>query len=152
MVADAKELEIGRGSASLNASRDGDSPHPPEKENAWIKLMTKLRWYPLNMSSVEKLLILKLDLSILIFGCLSFFTKYLDQQSLTNAYVRYAVLHVWENYQKLTERQWYERRPQPSRKRDQLSHRNILGLVLHFHDSSLLFPNALSRKLGPSHP
>ncbi|KAI8315265.1 putative transporter SEO1 [Colletotrichum sp. SAR11_59] len=39
------------------------------------------------MPSDEKLVVLKLDLSILVFGCLSFFTKYLDQQSLTNAYV-----------------------------------------------------------------
>ncbi|KAH7130537.1 pantothenate transporter liz1 [Dendryphion nanum] len=43
--------------------------------------------YPRGMPSEEKLLVLKLDLCILIFGCLSFFTKYLDQASLTNAYV-----------------------------------------------------------------
>ncbi|KAI1856555.1 hypothetical protein JX265_011514 [Neoarthrinium moseri] len=30
---------------------------------------------------------MKLDLSILVFGCFSFFTKYLDQKSITNAYV-----------------------------------------------------------------
>ncbi|KAI0106316.1 putative pantothenate transporter [Hypoxylon sp. NC0597] len=53
----------------------------------WIKLMTSIGWYPKDMPNEEKLLILKLDLSILIFGCLSFFTKYLDQQSITNAYV-----------------------------------------------------------------
>lgn len=55
----------------------------------WIKLMTSTGWYPKDMHDEEKRLILKLDLSILIFGCLSFFTKYLDQQSITNAYVRY---------------------------------------------------------------
>lgn len=44
------------------------------------------------MPGEEKWLILKLDLSILIFGCLSFFTKYLDQQSITNAYVRYVIV------------------------------------------------------------
>ena len=55
--------------------------------NTWIRLMTKLKWYPKDMLAEEKALILKLDLSILIFGCLSFFTKYLDQQSITNAYV-----------------------------------------------------------------
>ncbi|KAI4860501.1 putative pantothenate transporter [Hypoxylon rubiginosum] len=53
----------------------------------WIKLMTSARWYPKDMPDEEKRLILKLDLSILVFGCLSFFTKYLDQQSITNAYV-----------------------------------------------------------------
>lgn len=57
--------------------------------NAWIRLMTYLHWYPTDQPEEEKQLILKLDLSILIFGCLSFFTKYLDQQSITNAYVRY---------------------------------------------------------------
>jgi ACS family pantothenate transporter-like MFS transporter len=54
----------------------------------WIRFMTFLRWYPKDMPHEEKSLTLKLDLSILIFGCLSFFTKYLDQQSITNAYVR----------------------------------------------------------------
>lgn len=56
--------------------------------NAWINFMTYLHWYPPDQAEEEKRLILKLDLSILIFGCLSFFTKYLDQQSITNAYVR----------------------------------------------------------------
>jgi hypothetical protein len=60
-----------------------------KKENLWIRLMTAVRWYPQGMPGDEKRLILKLDLSILVFGCLSFFTKYLDKQSLTNAYVRY---------------------------------------------------------------
>ena len=89
MVSDTKDVEVENGVASLNHSQDEVSAHVPVKENAWIKLMTKLRWYPQDMPSEEKSLILKLDLSILIFGCLSFFTKYLDQQSLTNAYVRY---------------------------------------------------------------
>ncbi|KAI5366569.1 putative major facilitator superfamily, MFS transporter superfamily [Septoria linicola] len=70
-------------SHTLNPDDRYQSPH----ENAWIRFMTKLGWYPNGMPSKEKNLILKLDLSILIFGCLSFFTKYLDQQSITNAYV-----------------------------------------------------------------
>lgn len=57
-------------------------------ENPWIRFWTFVGWFPRDMPSAEKLLVLKIDLSILIFGCLSFFTKYLDQQSLTNAYVR----------------------------------------------------------------
>ncbi|KAM5356726.1 hypothetical protein ACJ41O_003372 [Fusarium nematophilum] len=56
-------------------------------ENLWIRFMTAVGWYSSEMPSSEKLVVLKLDLSILIFGCLSFFTKYLDQQSLTNAFV-----------------------------------------------------------------
>ncbi|KAL4890115.1 putative pantothenate transporter [Aspergillus ambiguus] len=35
----------------------------------------------------EKKLLLKLDLLILPYGCLSYFTKFLDQQSITNTYV-----------------------------------------------------------------
>lgn len=59
-----------------------------EEEHAWLRFMTRMGWYPKEMLLEEKQLVLKLDLSILVFGCLSFFTKYLDQQSLTNAYVR----------------------------------------------------------------
>ncbi|KAI1207759.1 putative pantothenate transporter [Annulohypoxylon truncatum] len=55
--------------------------------HAWIRFMAFVGWYPKDMPCEERRLILKLDLSILIFGCLSFFTKYLDQQSITNAYV-----------------------------------------------------------------
>lgn len=57
------------------------------RENAWIRLMTVVHWYPRDMPSKEKKLVLKLDLMILVYGCLCFFTKYLDQASLTNAYV-----------------------------------------------------------------
>ncbi|KEQ85318.1 putative allantoate permease [Aureobasidium pullulans EXF-150] len=64
-----------------------DTPDGRVKEGAWIRFLTFLHWYPKDMPSEEKKLILRLDLSILIFGCLSFFIKYLDQASLTNAYV-----------------------------------------------------------------
>lgn len=73
--------------ASNVPESDLESSHDESGENAWIRLMTKLRWYPQAMPSVEKRLVLKLDLMILIYGCLCFFTKYLDQASLTNAYV-----------------------------------------------------------------
>lgn len=69
---------------------ESDASHDPQVnvgENAWIRLMTLLHWYPKDMPPLEKKLVLKLDLMILIFGCLCFFTKYLDQASLTNAYV-----------------------------------------------------------------
>ncbi|KAL4876804.1 major facilitator superfamily domain-containing protein [Aspergillus karnatakaensis] len=71
-----------------NSSIEQDVDFSTNKnENFWIRLMTSVGWYSSDMPSSEKLLVLKLDLSILVFGCLSFFTKYLDQQSLTNAYV-----------------------------------------------------------------
>ncbi|KAJ0413330.1 major facilitator superfamily domain-containing protein [Aspergillus carlsbadensis] len=73
---------------SSSVERDHDIDLTSDREeNLWIRLMTSVGWYPTDMPSSEKLLVLKLDLSILVFGCLSFFTKYLDQQSLTNAYV-----------------------------------------------------------------
>ncbi|KAF4312700.1 major facilitator superfamily transporter [Botryosphaeria dothidea] len=68
-------------------SSDGKAIVENETEGAWIRFMTLIHWYPKTMPSLEKKLVLKLDLMILIFGCLSFFTKYLDQQSITNAYV-----------------------------------------------------------------
>ena len=91
---------LGPKETSLSATiQDGDQENhshtPAKKDNRWIQLMTALRWYPKDMPAEEKLLILKLDLSILIFGCTSFFTKYLDQQSTTNAYVRSVALYVF---------------------------------------------------------
>ncbi|GKT53114.1 major facilitator superfamily transporter [Colletotrichum tofieldiae] len=64
-----------------------DENQETSREGPWIRLMTALHWYSRSTSSEEKKLILRLDLLILIFGCLCFFTKYLDQSSLTNAYV-----------------------------------------------------------------
>ncbi|KAF2140988.1 uncharacterized protein K452DRAFT_299053 [Aplosporella prunicola CBS 121167] len=43
-------------------------------------------WYPSSYSTQERKLLFKLDLSILIFACLCFFTKYLDQSNISNAY------------------------------------------------------------------
>lgn len=69
---------------------------PYKKDNAWIRLLTKLRWYSPETSGFEKKLVLKLDLLILVFGCLSFFNKYLNQAAITNAYVSYGPPSVLE--------------------------------------------------------
>lgn len=53
----------------------------------WVQFLSAIRWYSRDMPSEEKVLVVKLDLQILVFGCLSFFTKYLDQSAITNAYV-----------------------------------------------------------------
>jgi hypothetical protein len=58
----------------------------------WIRFSTFVGWYPRDMSHLEKKLLLKSDLLILVFGCLSFFTKYLDQAAITNAYVSYVTV------------------------------------------------------------
>lgn len=60
-----------------------------ESHGVWLCFLTKVGWYSNDMPHAEKRLVLKLDLIILVFGCLSFFTKYLDQQAITNAYVSY---------------------------------------------------------------
>ncbi|RSH85676.1 hypothetical protein EHS25_003817 [Saitozyma podzolica] len=44
-------------------------------------------WYPAHYPAEERKLLRKLDLCILVFACLSFFCKYLDQSNITNAYV-----------------------------------------------------------------
>lgn len=44
-------------------------------------------WYPINYSTEERKLLFKLDLIILVYGCTSFFAKFLDQTNITNAYV-----------------------------------------------------------------
>lgn len=44
-------------------------------------------WYPKNTPASEKALLFKIDFFILTFGCLAYFTKWLDQANLSNAYV-----------------------------------------------------------------
>ncbi|KAK9388058.1 hypothetical protein V1515DRAFT_579500 [Lipomyces mesembrius] len=70
------------------AGFDETVPAPQEKA-VTKKLMEGWYWYRPGISREEKILVFKLDLSILIllFGCLSAFTKTLDNQALTNAYV-----------------------------------------------------------------
>ncbi len=68
-------------------SSEFDISLPYTKENAWIRFLTKIKWYSSDTPSFEKKLVLKLDLMILVFGCLSFFNKYLNQAAITNAYV-----------------------------------------------------------------
>ncbi|CZR68107.1 related to transporter protein [Phialocephala subalpina] len=51
------------------------------------KWYDKWRWYEKETSREEKTLLRKLDFIILTFGCLTFFTKFLDLQAFQNAYV-----------------------------------------------------------------
>jgi MFS transporter, ACS family, pantothenate transporter len=44
-------------------------------------------WYPKGTSASEKKLLFKIDFFILSYGCLAFFTKWLDQSNISNAYV-----------------------------------------------------------------
>ncbi|ORY58450.1 major facilitator superfamily domain-containing protein [Pseudomassariella vexata] len=47
----------------------------------------KWSWYERGTPEKEKVLLRKLDFMILVFGCLTFFTKFLDLQAFQNAYV-----------------------------------------------------------------
>ncbi|KAL4955205.1 major facilitator superfamily domain-containing protein [Aspergillus filifer] len=44
-------------------------------------------WYPSAYPSKERKLLFKLDVSILVYACLCFFVKFLDQTNISNAYV-----------------------------------------------------------------
>lgn len=44
-------------------------------------------WHPKGLSASDKKLLFKIDLFILTYACLAYFTKWLDQANLSNAYV-----------------------------------------------------------------
>lgn len=44
-------------------------------------------WHPKGLAAGEKKLLFKIDLFILTYACLAYFTKWLDQANLGNAYV-----------------------------------------------------------------
>ncbi|CAG9982734.1 unnamed protein product [Clonostachys byssicola] len=46
-----------------------------------------IKWYPKGMPLEERRLVQKIDLLVLVYACLAFFTKYLDVSALNNAYV-----------------------------------------------------------------
>ncbi|KAH8660014.1 putative allantoate permease [Xylariales sp. PMI_506] len=83
-MAASKEAEA----AAVNELSDNElSIDTSGHDGPWLRFLTWVKWYPQEYSHLEKKLVLKLDLLILVFGCLSFFTKYLDQAAITNAYV-----------------------------------------------------------------
>lgn len=44
-------------------------------------------WHPKGLPASERKLLFKIDLCILTYACLAYFTKWLDQANLSNAYV-----------------------------------------------------------------
>ncbi|ELQ33608.1 pantothenate transporter liz1 [Pyricularia oryzae Y34] len=58
-----------------------------KRNKAVAVIISVFDWYPSDSSAVERKLLRKLDLAILIFGSLSFFCRFLGQQNITNAYV-----------------------------------------------------------------
>ena len=72
---------------SSKTPSDENLPFTKSNARARIRFPTNVKWYSPDTSGFEKKLALKLDVMILVFGCLSFFNKYLDQAAITNAYV-----------------------------------------------------------------
>ncbi|KAL3491048.1 major facilitator superfamily domain-containing protein [Aspergillus germanicus] len=57
------------------------------RPSLWGAIKEVFNWYPSAYPSEERKLLFKLDVSILVFACLCFFVKFLDQTNITNAYV-----------------------------------------------------------------
>ncbi|KAL4875630.1 major facilitator superfamily domain-containing protein [Aspergillus karnatakaensis] len=58
-----------------------------KKRSLWGTIKEVFNWYPSAYPIEERKLLFKLDVSILVFACLCFFVKFLDQTNITNAYV-----------------------------------------------------------------
>jgi ACS family pantothenate transporter-like MFS transporter len=48
-----------------------------------IRIGDAVHWYPKGITTEEKVLIFKIDLLVLVYACLAFFTKYLDISALS---------------------------------------------------------------------
>ncbi|KAK7425935.1 hypothetical protein QQZ08_007517 [Neonectria magnoliae] len=64
-----------------------DSIKPKGRLTLWGLIKEIFNWYPSHYPSEERKLLFKLDVSILVFACLCFFVKFLDQTNISNAYV-----------------------------------------------------------------
>lgn len=49
----------------------------------FIRIGDAVHWYPKGITTEEKILIFKIDLLVLVYACLAFFTKYLDISALS---------------------------------------------------------------------
>ncbi|CEP25144.1 liz1 [Cyberlindnera jadinii] len=74
----------------LDKSIDVTRGEPAKRDGRWQKIFAFIYvfdWYPSHYSKFEKWHVFKVDIAVTLFCALSFFTKYLDQMNLTNAYV-----------------------------------------------------------------
>lgn len=55
-----------------------------KRTKAGAVLVDVFDWYPSHYPAPERRLLRKLDYTILVFACLSFFCKFLDQSNVTN--------------------------------------------------------------------
>lgn len=85
--AEHEEKDRTKAYSIVESGFDGSPRDEEYKLGVWNRFLSAVGWYPKDMPAIERSLVLRLDLIILVFGCLSFFTKYLDQAAITNAYV-----------------------------------------------------------------
>ncbi|KAH3679387.1 hypothetical protein WICMUC_001007 [Wickerhamomyces mucosus] len=82
---------IKEGSSAEKQSGNEDDLYQPKQTTFRLFIQTlksMFIWYPTNYSKAERKYLFKLDLSIMVYACLSFFAKFLDQTNITNAYVK----------------------------------------------------------------
>lgn len=53
----------------------------------FIRIGDAVHWYPKGITTEEKILIFKIDLLVLVYACLAFFTKYLDISALSKCWL-----------------------------------------------------------------
>lgn len=68
-------------------SIDRDRKVHDVKHTRWSQYKQLWNWYPSHYSAYERKFLLKVDLTVLLFVSLSFYTKYLDKSNVSNAYV-----------------------------------------------------------------
>ncbi|KXH53742.1 major facilitator superfamily transporter [Colletotrichum salicis] len=67
----ASLVEKSPAAAAAGSADAHDESRETSRDGTWIRFMTAIRWYSKDMPSEEKKLVLRLDLLILVFGCLS---------------------------------------------------------------------------------
>jgi len=59
-----------------------------------VKFVESIRWYPRGMSAEERRLVFKVDCPVLIYACLSFFTRYLDVSALSKLRTALSLINI----------------------------------------------------------
>ncbi|ODV85804.1 hypothetical protein CANARDRAFT_27894 [[Candida] arabinofermentans NRRL YB-2248] len=70
-----------------DSSKYANITRKPVPEHKASNFFQAFNLYPSNYSAVERKFLLKVDFSVFFFLCASFYTKYLDNSNISNAYV-----------------------------------------------------------------
>ncbi|SGZ52931.1 CIC11C00000005590 [Sungouiella intermedia] len=82
-IDDANELRDDYIDETIDRSRREEK----KKSGRFSQLLDIFDWYPSHYSEYERRFLKKVDVSVLLFTALSFYTKYLDSSNISNAYV-----------------------------------------------------------------